>query len=102
MKKSLLAFVFVQTDPRGFNAAALLARIPEVEELHRVAGEDCYVARVRAENTEELGRLVKDKIERIGAVCSTRTTLVLKTFKERGVGQLERRRARAATTGSST
>src|SRR6266705_4509855 len=81
MRDTLVAFVFVQTQLRDLKTATLLARIPEVEELHRIAGEDCYVARVRVESTEELGRLVRDKIERIKSVHSTRTTLVLKTLK---------------------
>src|SRR6266705_3000009 len=82
MRDTLVAFVFVQTQLRDLKTATLLARIPEVEELHRIAGEDCYVARVRVESTEELGRLVRYKIERIKSVHSTRTTLVLKTLKE--------------------
>jgi len=82
MKDTLVAFVFVQTRLRERRTATLLARIPEVEELHRIAGEDCYVVRVRVSNTEQLGRLVRDKIERIKSVLSTRTTLVLKTLKD--------------------
>jgi Lrp/AsnC family transcriptional regulator, leucine-responsive regulatory protein len=82
MIDTLVAFVFVQTRLREGRTAALLARIPEVEELHRVAGDDCYVVRVRVANTEQLGRLVRDKIERIKSVHSTRTTLVLKTLKD--------------------
>ena len=82
MRDTLVAFVFVQTQPRDLKTATLLAKIPEVEELHRIAGEDCYVVRVRVESTEELGRLVRDKIERIKSVQSTRTTLVLKTLKD--------------------
>jgi Lrp/AsnC family leucine-responsive transcriptional regulator len=82
MRNTLVAFVFVQTQLRDLKTATLLARIPEVEELHRIAGEDCYVVRVRVESTEELGRLVRDKIERIKSVHSTRTTLVLKTLKD--------------------
>jgi Lrp/AsnC family leucine-responsive transcriptional regulator len=82
MRNTLVAFVFVQTKLRDLKTATLLARIPEVEELHRLAGEDCYVVRVRVESTEELGRLVRDKIERIKSVHSTRTTLVLKTLKD--------------------
>jgi Lrp/AsnC family leucine-responsive transcriptional regulator len=85
MRENLVAFVFVQTRLRDANTAALLARIPEVEELHRIAGEDCYVVRVRVSNTEQLGRLVRDKIERIKSVQSTRTTLVLKTLKDKPV-----------------
>jgi len=83
MGDSLVAFIFVQTQFRGGNTAAMLSRIPEVEELHRIAGEDCYVVRVRVKNTEQLGRLVRDKIERIKSVHSTRTTLVLKTLKDK-------------------
>ena len=70
--------------------SAMLARIPEVEELHRIAGEDCYVVRVGVESTEELGRLVRDKIERIKSVHSTRTTLVLKTLKDKPVPHPQR------------
>jgi Lrp/AsnC family leucine-responsive transcriptional regulator len=83
MEDELLAFIFIQTQPRGHTAAMLLARLSEVEELHRVAGEDCYVVRVRVASTEELGRLIRDKIERIKSVDSTRTTLVLKTLKDK-------------------
>lgn len=83
MNDTLVAFVFVQTQFRTAKTAALLARIPEVEELHRIAGEDCYVVRVRVSNTEHLGRLVRDKIEGIKSVHSTRTTLVLKTLKDK-------------------
>lgn len=81
MRDTLVAFVFVQTQLREGKIATQLARIPEVEELHRVAGEDCYMARVRVGSTEDLGRLVRD-IERIKTVHSTRTTLVLKTLKD--------------------
>jgi len=82
MTNMLVAFIFVQTEFRDENTATLLARIPEVEELHRIAGEDCYVVRVRVAGTDELYRLVKDRIERIKSVQSTRTTLVLKTLKD--------------------
>ena len=33
----------------------VLAAIPEVLEVHDVAGEDCYLLKVRAKDTEELG-----------------------------------------------
>jgi Lrp/AsnC family leucine-responsive transcriptional regulator len=85
MNDIVLAFVFVQTRPLETRTATQLARIPEVEELHRIAGDDCYVVRVRVSNTEHLGRLVRDKIERIKSVQSTRTTLVLKTLKDQAV-----------------
>lgn len=96
MTDSLIAFVFVQTQFRDGKTATLLARMPEVEELHRIAGDDCYVLRVRVSDTEQLGRLVRDKIERIRSVHSTRTTLVLKTLKDKYARQLKKRKALAS------
>jgi Lrp/AsnC family leucine-responsive transcriptional regulator len=84
MKHNLVAFVFVRTDSPDRNAAALLARIPQVVEVHRVAGEDCYLLKVCLSSTAELGCLVREKIERIESVRNTRTTIVLKTVKEHG------------------
>lgn len=97
MSDSLTAFIFVQTQARADNVATLLVRIPEVEEVHRVAGEDCYVVRVRVLNTEQLGHLIRDKIERIKSVSSTRTTLVLKTLKDKQPASLKSRMAKAGT-----
>ena len=90
----LVAFVFVQTQLHAAKTAENLAQIPEVEELHRVAGEDCYVVRVRVGNTGELDRVVRE-IERIRSVHSTRTTLVLKTFKDKS--ELHRQRSSASS-----
>jgi Lrp/AsnC family leucine-responsive transcriptional regulator len=84
MKHNLVAFVFVRTDSSDRHAAASLARIPQVVEVHRVAGEDCYLLKVCLSSTAELGCLVREKIERIESVRNTQTTIVLKTVKERG------------------
>src|SRR5689334_3580689 len=47
--KPLTAFIRV-TQPVGWNEemAALLAGDPDVLEMHHVAGEDCYIIKVRA------------------------------------------------------
>lgn len=95
MRASLVAFVFIQTQFHDAKTASDLGQIPEVEELHRVAGEDCYVVRLRVASTEHLGRLVRDKIERISSVLSTRTTVVLKTFKDKQTSAVKARTARA-------
>jgi Lrp/AsnC family leucine-responsive transcriptional regulator len=80
----LLAFVFVRTEEiRGEDKAARqLAEIPEVLEVHHIAGEDCFLVKVRAADTDELGRLLREKIVAIKSVTSTRTTIVLRTAKE--------------------
>ncbi|HEX8368657.1 MAG TPA: Lrp/AsnC family transcriptional regulator [Pyrinomonadaceae bacterium] len=77
----LTAFVFVRTSVCG-ELDETLAQIPEVLEVHDVAGEDCYLLKVRAENTDELGNLLREKLKPIPEIISTRTTVVLKTIKE--------------------
>ncbi len=80
----LLAFVFVRADelPGEATAGEALAAVPEVLEVHHIAGEDCYLVKVRAADTESLGRLLRDKFGAIASVRSTRTTIVLGTLKE--------------------
>lgn len=80
MRDFVTAFVFVRARFSS-DIASRLARIPQVEEVHRVAGEDCYVVRVKTAGVEDLDRLVRNKIECIKSVYSTRTTLILKTIK---------------------
>ena len=82
--RGLLAFVFVRTEDSDVKSATagLLAEIPEVQEVHNVAGEDCYLVKVRVGDPESLGRLLREKISAIKAVRSTRTTIVLETVKE--------------------
>ena len=81
----LLAYVFVRAD----ETAARVAAIPEVLEVHDVAGEDCLLVKVRAADTEALGRLLRERLGRIDAITSTRTTIVLETVKESSVLPLE-------------
>lgn len=77
----LTAFVFVKTSFCG-NIGSVLARIPEVLEVHDIAGEDCYLLKVRAENTETLGKFFREKLKNLPEILSTRTTIVLQTIKE--------------------
>jgi Lrp/AsnC family leucine-responsive transcriptional regulator len=79
-----LAFMFIRsTDrPMAVGTAAQLAKVPEILELHHVAGEDCFLAKVRARDAEALGRLLRDRLSRIESITSTRTTIVLETVKE--------------------
>jgi Lrp/AsnC family leucine-responsive transcriptional regulator len=86
----LLAFVFVRVEERvgSVRAGALLAEIPEVQEVHHVAGEDCYLVKVRCADPEDLGRVLRDRVGAIGEVRSTRSTIVLTTVKESAMLQL--------------
>jgi Lrp/AsnC family transcriptional regulator, leucine-responsive regulatory protein len=82
--RSLLAFIAVRTTEHGpeMPSALALARIPEVLEVHHVAGEDCYLLKVRARDAEHLGQLLRMQISAVPGVTSTRTTIVLETVKE--------------------
>jgi Lrp/AsnC family leucine-responsive transcriptional regulator len=81
---NLLAFVFVRsTDFDGeAKTAELLAGIPEVLEAHHIAGEDCFLLKVRSPDAKTLGRLLRERIGATGSVQSTRTTIVLETVRE--------------------
>ena len=82
--RPLLAFVSVRTNEYGPEqpSAQALAELPEVLEIHHVAGEDCYLLKVRARDAEHLGQMLRCQIQAVGGVTSTRTTIVLETVKE--------------------
>ena len=82
--RGMLAFVAVKTTEHGpdMPSANELARIPEVLEVHHVAGEDCYLLKVRARDAEHLGQILRQQIGPTASVTSTRTTIVLETVKE--------------------
>lgn len=107
--RGLVSFVRVQTG-EGAKAPDIiraLTGIPEVQEVHRVVGEDCFFVKVRVKDTHALAELLDERLQRIANVASTRTTIVLTTAKEtrwlpmeeadmeEGVGG-EERRARLA------
>jgi Lrp/AsnC family leucine-responsive transcriptional regulator len=80
----LLAFVFVRAEDKQaeLDTGQRLAKIPEVQEVHHIAGEDCYLVKVRTKDTEHLGRLLREQFSAIETVRSTRTTIVLNTLRE--------------------
>ncbi|HSH46656.1 MAG TPA: Lrp/AsnC family transcriptional regulator [Longimicrobiales bacterium] len=82
--QGLLAFVSVQTGKgaRARETADMLAGIPEVLEVHRVVGDDCFFLKIRVRDTSALGALLDEKIQRLPPVASTRTTIVLSTAKQ--------------------
>ncbi len=82
----LVAFVFVRSNdsPGGVATSERLAALPEVQEVHHVAGEDCFLLKVRAADTLALSRLLRERIGAVTTVTSTRTTIVLDTVKETG------------------
>ena len=82
--RNLLAYVFVQAKESRWDdeTGHALAAIPDVQEVHHIAGDDCFLVKVRARDTETLGVLLRDKISQIPSVRNTRTTIVLQTVKQ--------------------
>jgi len=84
VEQSMLAFIAVRSAeaPGDESVSRALAQCPEVLELHHVAGDDCYLLKVRARDAEHIGQLLRRRFGRIPGVVSTRTTIVLETVKE--------------------
>lgn len=82
--QNMLAFIFMRvSDGPGYSdTAKQLAQIPEVQEVHHIAGEDCYLVKVRTYDTSTLMGLMRSKFSKIPNLVSTRTTIVLETVKE--------------------
>ena len=83
--KAQISFIHVATSTHSVGdtpMGELLARFEEVQEVHYVAGEDSYMLKLRTKDSAELGDFLHDKILTIPGVTGTRTTTVLKTFKE--------------------
>jgi Lrp/AsnC family leucine-responsive transcriptional regulator len=93
----LTAFVFVRGEDfaDGPRIGVELAGIPEVQEVHHVAGEDCYLVKVRCADTEALGGVLRERFRAIKGVTSTRSTIVLGTLKETGKLAIEPTDAKA-------
>lgn len=87
----LLAFVYVRADERtsARETEQALAEMPEVQEVHHIAGEDCFLVKVRTRDTAALSSLIRDRIGALEAVRGTRTTVVLETIKESAALPLE-------------
>ena len=63
----------------------IVARIceePDVLEFHRIAGQDCYLIKIRTATNKDLEKLLR-RIRSIHGVARTRTTIVLSTELER-------------------
>lgn len=59
-----------------------LAKIKDVQEVHVIAGEDCYLVKVRTADSASLMALMRDSFSKIPNITSIRTTIVLETVKE--------------------
>lgn len=84
LQQKMLAFIFMKASdgPGCTDTAEALAKIPEVQEVHHIAGDDCYLVKVRTYDSSTLVQLMRTSFSRIPNLLSTRTTIVLETVKE--------------------
>lgn len=84
LQQKMLAFIFMKaSDGPGCNdTAQALAKIPEVQEVHHIAGDDCYLVKVRTYDSASLVNMMRNEFSKIPKLISTRTTIVLETVKE--------------------
>jgi Lrp/AsnC family leucine-responsive transcriptional regulator len=82
--QKFLAFVFIRMSDAftSDETRAALAGIEEVQEVHSIAGEDCWLVKVRTTDSAELMSLMRNKFAKIPTIASTKTTIVLETIKE--------------------
>lgn len=86
--RPLLTFVLVDTrDIASTRRLIGLASLPEVEEIHTVAGDSCVMLKIRAADTEGLEDLL-GRVQEIEGVTGTRSYIALSTFTERGPSPL--------------
>jgi Lrp/AsnC family leucine-responsive transcriptional regulator len=80
----VLAFVHVsESKPvKGKPTGPQLAALPGVEEVHKVAGDDCYLVKVRLPGTRDLAVFLDQHVARIRSVSGIRTTIVLQTIRD--------------------
>ncbi len=84
LQLKLLAFIFIKSAD-GVGCGTLgkdLADIPEVQEVHNIAGEDCYLVKIRVADAASLMGLMRGSFSKIKSIISTKTTIVLETVKE--------------------
>lgn len=85
VQQKLLAFIFIKSK-EGFtccsDTAQALANLPEVQEVHHIAGEDCFLVKVRTADSASLMAFMRNSLQRIPNILSTKTTIVLETVKE--------------------
>jgi Lrp/AsnC family leucine-responsive transcriptional regulator len=78
----VLAFISVRlSDYKPEDIANAVAEIPEVIETHHIAGEECFIVKIRCRANMDL----QDILERIwnaGPVTGSKTTIAFATYKE--------------------
>ena len=95
----LVAFVSAYTTPdvNYDEFTASIAALPEVAEIHSVAGEESFVLKVMTRSTTHLDEFLS-RLKAMPGMARTKTTIVLSTVYERGGIALDELIAKTSTT----
>ncbi|WP_393971930.1 Lrp/AsnC family transcriptional regulator [Oxyplasma meridianum] len=81
----VIAYIFILFDSsKGLSQRELakrISKIPEVEEVHIVAGVWDILIKVRARSMEDIGNFVLDKLRSIDGIDKTETVTIFSTVK---------------------
>jgi len=84
--KNVLSFILIKYDPsagiKQKEVAEKIANLPEIQEVHIIAGDWDMIAKVREKDVEGLGKAVLDKIREIKGVKETVSLIVFESVKE--------------------
>jgi len=84
--KSLTAFIGITLDRtccKDEDVINTLKMIPEVQEVHRIAGEEDLLLKMKTEDTSTLEKMLINEVTGIKGVAKTRTMIALSSPMER-------------------
>ena len=84
--KSLTAFIGITLDRtccKDEDVINTLKMIPEVQEVHRIAGEEDLLLKMKTEDTSTLEKMLINEVTGIKGVAKTRTMIALSSPVER-------------------
>ena len=82
--KSLVSFihVFLVDITKREAVGESLVEIPEIQEIHFITGQDCFLLKLRVADITQLNDLIENKIGSVRYVSKTETSVALATLKE--------------------
>lgn len=80
----VLAFVVVHLETLAMDREFLarIGQMPQIQECHRVAGEDAWLMKVRATDNDSLNNFISSELPSVPGVVRIRTMMALATAKE--------------------
>ena len=84
LNQNLIAFVYIQANKGIGNrdTGIELAKIAGVQEVHQIAGDHCFLVKVRTANSASLLEMMRNSMNKIPDIMITKTSIVLETTKE--------------------